>query len=240
MYLNFDSHCKSFPTHNTYYHITDYIVHCLFFVYLFRNLRDRDVFSKSDPVCILFTKNFKSETFYEVSFFVSFSTQAYTIFPWHFVHSSLQTHLLCSVVRSTKQSSFNWSVCDWELNRHVLNVMGNQCDCAMWLYLLNYNSSGWLPYSFRLLNFTHKCPYVDIEDDTCPVRHATASQPRSYDSHTHCGGVCGSVGAFVCVYINVHITVYMCAWIYRCTYFITLICRDARYVELALEIDAPL
>ncbi|GAB1607454.1 copine-8-like [Argonauta hians] len=30
-----------------------------------RNLRDRDVFSKSDPVCILYTKNFKSDTFYE-------------------------------------------------------------------------------------------------------------------------------------------------------------------------------
>ncbi|XP_036362931.1 copine-8-like isoform X1 [Octopus sinensis] len=30
-----------------------------------RNLRDRDLFSKSDPVCILYTKNFKSETFYE-------------------------------------------------------------------------------------------------------------------------------------------------------------------------------
>lgn len=47
------------PKHNLLFFYTSY--------FIFRNLQDRDTFSKSDPICVFFTKDVRSNSWYEVS-----------------------------------------------------------------------------------------------------------------------------------------------------------------------------
>ena len=43
-----------------------YLIKMPFFSFLFRNLRDTDVFSKSDPMCVLFQRDPRTDRYFEV------------------------------------------------------------------------------------------------------------------------------------------------------------------------------